>query len=56
MEDQGRVKVYMKIRPTASFADENFELDPDEKSLTVHCKKDEQRGYINNQVLDWKFR
>ena len=55
MEGEQRVKVFIRIRPTAAFAHENIELHSDEKSATIHCKKDDRRGYINNQVLDWKF-
>lgn len=54
-EDNGRVKVYARIRPTARFAQDMIELLPDGKSLNIHCKKDLRRGYINNQILDWSF-
>eukprot|EP00794_Sanderia_malayensis_P007005 gene7005-7790_t len=54
-DSKNSVKVFIRIRPTASFASENLELQQNEKSITVHCKTDERRGYINNQVLDWKF-
>jgi len=54
-EDNGRVKVYARIRPTARFAQDMIELLPDGKSLNIHCKKDLRRGYINNQILDWGF-
>ena len=45
----------MRVKPTAFFAHENIEIHSDEQSVTVHTKKDERRGYINNQVLDWRF-
>ena len=54
-EDNGRVKVYARIRPTARFAQDMIELLSDGKSLNIHCKKDLRRGYINNQILDWSF-
>ena len=54
-EDNGRVKVYARIRPTARFAQDMIELLPDGKSINIHCKKDLRRGYINNQILDWSF-
>lgn len=53
--DNGRVKVYARIRPTARFAQDMIELLPNEKSVNIHCKKDLRRGYINNQILDWSF-
>lgn len=51
----GRVKVFARIRPTAKFAQDMIELLPDGKSINIRCKKDLRRGYINNQILDWKF-
>lgn len=54
-EDNGRVKVYARIRPTARFAQDMIELLQDGKSVNIHCKKDLRRGYINNQILDWNF-
>jgi len=55
MEGEQRVRVFMRVKPTAYFAHENIEIHSDEQSVTVHTKKDERRGYINNQVLDWRF-
>lgn len=53
--DNGRVRVYARIRPTAKFAHDMIELLPDGKSVNIRCKKDLRRGYINNQILDWSF-
>ena len=50
------VKVFARIRPTSKFAAETIELHPDNKSLTIHTRKDERRGYINNQILDWTYQ
>ena len=55
MNGSGRVKVFARIRPTATFAQDMIELLPDGKSVNIHCKKDTRRGYINNQILDWSF-
>lgn len=55
MSRNGRVKVFVRIRPTSKFADKNIELLPDGKSINIHCSKDQRRGYINNQILDWNF-
>eukprot|EP00112_Aurelia_sp_Birch-Aquarium-sp1_P016510 Seg3754.2 transcript_id=Seg3754.2/GoldUCD/mRNA.D3Y31 product="Kinesin-like protein KIF9" protein_id=Seg3754.2/GoldUCD/D3Y31 len=55
MKPANGVKVFARIRPTASFAHEHIKLHDGEKSMTVHCRKDERRGYVNNQVLEWKF-
>lgn len=53
--DNGRVRVYARIRPTAKFAHDMIELLPDGKSVNIRCKKDLRRGYINNQILNWSF-
>jgi kinesin family protein 6/9 len=50
-----RVKVFIRIRPSAKFPEDMIELLPDGKSVNVHCQKGQRRGYINNQVLDWGF-
>lgn len=50
------VKVFSRIRPTSKFSTETIELHPDSKSLTIHTTKDERRGYINNQILDWTYQ
>ena len=50
------VKVYARIRPTSMFSAETIELHPDNKSITIHTKRDERRGYINNQILDWTYQ
>ncbi|KAK3744893.1 hypothetical protein QZH41_013769 [Actinostola sp. cb2023] len=55
MGRNGRVKVFVRIRPTSKFADNMIELLPDGKSINIHCEKDQRRGYINNQILDWSF-
>lgn len=47
--------MFARIRPTAKFAQDMIELLPDGKSINIRCKKDLRRGYINNQILDWKF-
>lgn len=49
------VKVFARIRPTSKFASEAIEIHSDNKSLTIRTKKDNRRGYINNQILDWTF-
>lgn len=55
MSHNGRVKVFVRVRPTAKFAEDMIDLLPDGKSVNIHCKKDQRRGYINNQILDWGF-
>ena len=56
MSSLKRIKTYVRIKPTDHFDDDSIELLEDGKSLTIRSKKDHRRGYINNQILDWKFR
>lgn len=46
----------VRIRPTAKFAHEMIDLQPDNKTVNIHCQRDMRRGVVNNQVLDWSFR
>lgn len=56
MSADHNVKVFVRIRPTAKFSADMIELHSDNKSLTIHTKKDGHRGYINNQILDWTYQ
>ena len=56
MSTDHNVNVFVRIRPTVNFSSDTIELHPDNKSLTIHSKKDERRGHINNQILDWTYR
>ena len=49
------VGVFVRVKPTDRFASETIELLPDSKTLNIHTQKEHSRGYINNQVLDWRF-
>ncbi|XP_065889212.1 kinesin-like protein KIF9 isoform X2 [Dysidea avara] len=51
-----RVRVFVRTRPTPYFAYDKLELLPDNKAVCVHCSRNEEQGYINNQVLDWNFK
>jgi len=31
-------------------------LQPDGKSVNIHCSRDPRKGHINNQVSDWSFK
>ncbi|XP_055063263.2 kinesin-like protein KIF9 isoform X1 [Misgurnus anguillicaudatus] len=50
------VKVYIRIRPTASFAHELIECLPDHQTLSVRSKKDFKRLRSNNQINSRLFK
>lgn len=55
MAEDKEVQAFVCVRPTDNFASDAIELLPDGKSLNIHAQKDKQRGYINNQILNWNF-
>ncbi|KAL2085638.1 hypothetical protein ACEWY4_018958 [Coilia grayii] len=50
------VKVFVRIRPTAHFAQELIEYLPDGQSINVRQRRDSKRGVVNNQLCSWSFR
>lgn len=54
------VEVIVRTRPTASFANENIELDTAGSSITTHARKLAEgpvgSNTINNQRDSWNFR
>ncbi|CAH1788426.1 unnamed protein product [Owenia fusiformis] len=51
-----KVKVLVRTRPTANFAHDMIDLQPDGKTINIHGKRDDRRGVVNNQILDWSFK
>ncbi|XP_036453382.1 kinesin-like protein KIF9 isoform X2 [Colossoma macropomum] len=57
MSVHGReVKVYVRTRPTACFAQELIEYLPDEQTVNVRHRRDTRKGVVNNQMSSWSFR
>ncbi|XP_072544196.1 kinesin-like protein KIF9 isoform X2 [Salminus brasiliensis] len=50
------VKVYVRTRPTACFAQELIEYLPDEQTVNVRHRRDSRKGVMNNQMSSWSFR
>ncbi|XP_051998547.1 kinesin-like protein KIF9 isoform X2 [Xyrauchen texanus] len=50
------VQVYIRIRPTASFAHEIIECLPDQQTLNVRSRKESKKGSGNNQPSSWSFK
>ncbi|KAJ8019432.1 Kinesin-like protein KIF9 [Holothuria leucospilota] len=54
---QGRkIRVFVRTRPTSNFAQDMIEFVPDSNTINIHAKKNEKRGVVNNQLLDWTFK
>ncbi|XP_067928961.1 kinesin-like protein KIF9 [Watersipora subatra] len=51
-----KVKVWVRTRPTGSFANDNIDLKSDGKTVNLHIKREERHGVVNNQILDWSFK
>ena len=56
MSGKQAVKVVIRTRPTADFAQNNLEIDPKNGSITMKFDKNEKAGIINNQTDAWKFQ
>jgi kinesin family protein 6/9 len=50
------VKVVIRTRPTANFAQDILNFGKDKKSLNIHIPKNNEGGFINNQQEKWDFR
>ena len=50
------VKVHLRTRPTAKFAEENLRLDAAQRSLSLQVKRREDFGVVNHQKEEFSFR
>ncbi|CAB1349566.1 unnamed protein product [Coregonus sp. 'balchen'] len=50
------VRVFIRSRPTANFAQELIQYLPDRQTVSVHQRKDSRKGVVNNQLSSWSFR
>ena len=50
------VKVVIRTRPTANFAQDIMSFEENKKKLHIHIPKGEEGGFINNQQENWDFR
>ncbi|XP_071590617.1 kinesin-like protein KIF9 [Heliangelus exortis] len=51
-----QIQTFVRIKPTAEFAQELIKFGPDKKSIDICLKKDARRGVVNNQRTDWSFQ
>ncbi|NXO48243.1 KIF9 protein, partial [Aramus guarauna] len=51
-----RVRAFVRVKPTADFAQDVIKFGPDNKSIDIYIKKDAKKGVVNNKQTDWSFR
>ncbi|XP_074429964.1 kinesin-like protein KIF9 [Larus michahellis] len=51
-----RVHTFVRVKPTADFAQDMIKFGPDNKSIDIYVKKDARKGVVNNRQTDWSFR
>ncbi|NWQ97807.1 KIF9 protein, partial [Burhinus bistriatus] len=51
-----RVHTFVRVKPTANFAQDMIKIGPDNKSIGIYIKKDARKGVVNNRQTDWSFR
>ncbi|KAL1006914.1 hypothetical protein UPYG_G00078840 [Umbra pygmaea] len=50
-----KVRVFIRTRPTANFAQDLIEYLPDRQTVSIHQEKDSRKGVIDNQLSSWSF-
>ncbi|NXS72925.1 KIF9 protein, partial [Pandion haliaetus] len=51
-----RVHTFVRVKPTADFAQDMIKFGPDNKTIDIYIKKDAKKGVVNNRQTDWSFR
>ncbi|NXC74562.1 KIF9 protein, partial [Anhinga anhinga] len=51
-----RVHTFVRVKPTADFAQHMIKFGPDNKTIDIYIKKDAKKGVVNNRQTDWSFR
>ncbi|XP_027763562.1 kinesin-like protein KIF9 [Empidonax traillii] len=50
------VQAFVRVKPTAHFAQDMIKFGADNKSIDIHIEKDARGGTVNNSSTDWSFR
>uniref|UniRef100_A0A8B9LQK1 Kinesin-like protein n=1 Tax=Astyanax mexicanus TaxID=7994 RepID=A0A8B9LQK1_ASTMX len=50
------VKVFVRTRPTACFAQDLIEYLPDKQTVNVRHRRESRKGVVNNQMSSWSFK
>ncbi|NXN90628.1 KIF9 protein, partial [Bombycilla garrulus] len=51
-----RVLAFVRVKPTAHFAQDMIKLGSDNKSIDIYVQKSRRGGVVNNSQTDWSFK
>ncbi|KAM9573349.1 kinesin-like protein KIF9 isoform 2-T3 [Guaruba guarouba] len=51
-----RVRAFLRVKPTADFAQDMIKLGPDNKSIEICLRKDAKKEAMNSRQTNWSFR
>ncbi|NXI81882.1 KIF9 protein, partial [Rhipidura dahli] len=51
-----RVQAFVRVKPTAHFAQDMIKLGSDNKSIDISIRKSPRGGAVNNSQTDWSFK
>uniref|UniRef100_A0A803W179 Kinesin-like protein KIF9 n=1 Tax=Ficedula albicollis TaxID=59894 RepID=A0A803W179_FICAL len=51
-----RVLAFVRVKPTAHFAQDMIKLGSDNKSIDIYIRKSPKGGIVNNTQTDWSFK
>ncbi|XP_065523072.1 kinesin-like protein KIF9 isoform X5 [Lathamus discolor] len=51
-----RVHTFVRVKPTADFAQDMIKFGPDNKSIEMCLKKDAKKEAMNSRQTNWSFR
>ncbi|XP_009995101.1 PREDICTED: kinesin-like protein KIF9 [Chaetura pelagica] len=54
--EEPRVRTFVRVKPTADFAQDIINFGPDNKTIRILIKKDARAGAVNNHRTGWSFR
>ncbi|NWI45474.1 KIF9 protein, partial [Picathartes gymnocephalus] len=56
LREPKRVLAFVRVKPTAHFAQDMIKLGEDNKSIDIHIQKSPRGGVVNNSQTDWSFK
>ncbi|NXL93378.1 KIF9 protein, partial [Alectura lathami] len=51
-----KVRAFVRVKPSAHFAQDVIKFGADNKSIDIHIQKDAKKGVVNNKQTEWSFR
>ncbi|NXI03804.1 KIF9 protein, partial [Pachycephala philippinensis] len=56
LRESKRVLAFVRVKPTAHFAQDMIKLGSDNKSIDIYIQKSPRGGAVNNSQTDWSFK